>query len=375
MAGFFYDVFVPETVDLKLKEPKPIFLRIIHFDYFNYIRNTFYSSTMQKRIDWVDQVKGFAIFLVVYGHNFPVTEKFIYTFHMPLFFIVSGFFFPSKPDFSTLRKRFKSIMIPYFFWAGFLFVFWFLLGRKFGVSAQNPASVWKNFIGIFYAQGDREFMEWGIPMWFLPAMFLCFLIYFFLKKYLIVRKRIIIAVLLLSAIGFLYSHFTDINLPWSVNVAMVALFFFTFGNLSFNYIQQIPKKWAIFAMVVFATVHFLLYNYNIKIDMYRSIYGNEFLFILNGLLGSLWVIFFFKSFPRFSIFSLIGKFTIVILALQLLAMAVIKLFLWKGLGQEDFQFSELEKFVYAFVQIALIYPAFLIINRYFPILNGSHKKI
>src|SRR5690606_7402737 len=214
MAGFFYDVFVPETVDLKLKEPKPIFLRIIHFDYFNYIRNTFYSSTMQKRIDWVDQVKGFAIFLVVYGHNFPVTEKFIYTFHMPLFFIVSGFFFPSKPDFSTLRKRFKSIMItnffwsefrfvfffvyghnfpltekfiytfhlplffivsgfffpskpdfstlrkrfnsimiPYFFWAGFLFVFWFLLGRKFGVSAQNPASVWKNFIGIFYAQG------------------------------------------------------------------------------------------------------------------------------------------------------------------------------------------------------------------------------
>src|SRR5690606_37441007 len=317
------------------KEPKPIFLRIIHFDYFNYIRNTFYSSTMQKRIDWVDQVKGFAIFLVVYGHNFPVTEKFIYTFHMPLFFIVSGFFFPSKPDFSTLRKRFKSIMIPYFFWAGFLFVFWFLLGRKFGVSAQNPASVWKNFIGIFYAQGDRGFMEWGIPMWFLPAMFLCFLIYFFLKKYLIVRKRSIIAVLLLSAIGFLYSHFTDINLPWSVNVAMVALFFFTFGNLSFNYIQQIPKKWAIFAMVVFATVHFLLYNYNIKIDMYRSIYGNELLFILNGLLGSLWVIFFFKSFPRFSIFSLIGKFTIVILALQLLAMAVIKLFLWKGLGQED----------------------------------------
>jgi fucose 4-O-acetylase-like acetyltransferase len=330
---------------------------------------------MQKRIDWVDQVKGFAIFLVVYGHNFPVTEKYIYTFHMPLFFMVSGFFFPSKLDFSTVKKRFKSIMIPYFFWASFLFIFWFLIGRKYGASSENPASVWKNFIGIFYAQGDSRFMEWGIPMWFLPAIFLCFSFYFLLKKYLMNRKSIIFSVLFLTSIGFLYSRFFNFKLPWSIDVAFVALFFFAFGNFGFKYLQQIPKKWALLLIPIFLLVQLLLYNYNIKIDMYRSIYGNEFLFLLNGLLGSLCVIFLFQSFPYFKLFSVIGKFTLLILALQLLAMTVIKLFLWKALGRESFHFSELERFFYAFIQIALIYPVFLIVNRYFPVLNGGYKKV
>ena len=47
---------------------------------------------MEKRENWVDQARGFAMFLVVYGHNFPVAEKYIYSFHMPLFLIISGFF-------------------------------------------------------------------------------------------------------------------------------------------------------------------------------------------------------------------------------------------------------------------------------------------
>ncbi|MDB4201501.1 hypothetical protein N9763_00715 [Polaribacter sp.] len=39
-----------------------------------------------QRIDWIDQAKGFGIILVVYGHNFPSIEDYIYSFHMPLFF-------------------------------------------------------------------------------------------------------------------------------------------------------------------------------------------------------------------------------------------------------------------------------------------------
>ncbi|WP_368384475.1 acyltransferase family protein [Polaribacter sp. AHE13PA] len=40
----------------------------------------------QKRINWIDQIKGFGIILVVIGHNFPLIENYIYSFHMPLFF-------------------------------------------------------------------------------------------------------------------------------------------------------------------------------------------------------------------------------------------------------------------------------------------------
>lgn len=138
---------------------------------------------MEKRENWVDQARGFAMFLVVYGHNFPVTEKYIYSFHMPLFLIISGFFFPEKPAYTFLQKKFRTIIVPYFFWAIFLFVFWVILGKNFGDSATKNLSITKNFIGIFFSQGGQEYMDWGIPMWFLPNLFLAFLFLFFCNLY------------------------------------------------------------------------------------------------------------------------------------------------------------------------------------------------
>ena len=47
---------------------------------------------MNKRIYWIDWLKVFTMILVVYAHacsNMVVTM--IYSFHMPLFFLISGF--------------------------------------------------------------------------------------------------------------------------------------------------------------------------------------------------------------------------------------------------------------------------------------------
>ncbi len=66
---------------------------------------------MGKRVEWIDQVKGYAILLVVYGHNFPFLEKYIYSFHMPLFFIIAGMFHPSKTTFAKIVQRFKKLII------------------------------------------------------------------------------------------------------------------------------------------------------------------------------------------------------------------------------------------------------------------------
>lgn len=55
---------------------------------------------MEKRLDYIDKLRGFAILLVVMGHLYlpytaqgnshPVAEM-IYSFHMPLFFFISGY--------------------------------------------------------------------------------------------------------------------------------------------------------------------------------------------------------------------------------------------------------------------------------------------
>jgi len=72
-------------------------------------------------------MKGIAIVLVVIGHccELPahptILVKFIYAFHMPLFFLAAGMVVkPSQSnqhsDWQRFAKRFLSIMVPYFIW-------------------------------------------------------------------------------------------------------------------------------------------------------------------------------------------------------------------------------------------------------------------
>src|SRR5829696_4262817 len=76
---------------------------------------------MSKRIEYIDIARGICILLVVMGHNdfavvSPFVYKVIYSFHMPLFFFLSGYFLNIRPGFwAFFKKRFNSLLKPYFF--------------------------------------------------------------------------------------------------------------------------------------------------------------------------------------------------------------------------------------------------------------------
>ena len=80
-----------------------------------------------KRIAYIDSIKGFAILLVVMGHTFHDFKginmafiDFIYAFHMPLFFIISGYL-GYKKDYDInqslfyLRNKAIGLIIPFLF--------------------------------------------------------------------------------------------------------------------------------------------------------------------------------------------------------------------------------------------------------------------
>ena len=84
----------------------------------------------RKRINELDLFKGIAIILVVVGHVISrnwegVLDKhpvytWIYSFHMPLFFFISGFLinhtFGKKDIVSCLKKKVLALLLPYFVW-------------------------------------------------------------------------------------------------------------------------------------------------------------------------------------------------------------------------------------------------------------------
>ena len=84
------------------------------------------------RLRWIDALKGIGIILVVFAHHkLPVAlDTYIFSFHMPLFFFISGLLFDfwkyaSAANF--VKKRFRSLIVPYFGFALLTCLFYLLL--------------------------------------------------------------------------------------------------------------------------------------------------------------------------------------------------------------------------------------------------------
>lgn len=87
---------------------------------FNEMKNSIVKNRLRtlfrvnpNRITWVDVAKGIAILLVIIGHtvNFgSSTRNFIFSFHMPLFFILSGYTFNLAGDFPAFFQRVKKLI-------------------------------------------------------------------------------------------------------------------------------------------------------------------------------------------------------------------------------------------------------------------------
>jgi len=329
----------------------------------------------EKRINWIDLVKGFGIVLVIYAHNFPYLETYIYGFHMPLFFFISGLFHPKELNITIVKKRAKQILLPYFLWSFLLFLFWFFIGRKFGDSNALSLNVFKNFIGIFYAQGGNEYMNWGIPMWFLPAIFLNLIIFGVVRK--IKRSSYQIScVLLLVSFGFLIPRLLKINLIWSIDVSMVSLFFYVLAFYLKDFFLIMKNQYELTILFGLLLAHIVCSIYfSQEIDMYRSNYGNEFLFLLNASVGISFWVFVFKKTKKMKVLGFLGKNTIPILALHLRSLTIIKLFLLLFWSSKSFAFNEVEKLILVVVQLIILYPIIVFINKKVPVLNGKAKTL
>lgn len=251
-----------------------------------------------KRIDYIDAAKAFGMMTVMWGHiHFnDISNDFVYAFHIPLFFVLSGMvFFPDKyggfKNFVVSKVR--SLLVPY---AIYSIITWVIWAAFVIVTHQQVDSIWAPLFETVISRGSEGYMVHNGPLWFVTCLFVTELGYYWISRlpdWLNVMVAIVLAI-----IGYFlvtYAHFFDFTtLPWSIEVGMMAMVFFATGHLVVKRIGHAKIEsainnniclYTIIALLLFIGVYLVAF-FNGNPSMGHARLNNPILFYPGAYMGS-----------------------------------------------------------------------------------------
>lgn len=324
------------------------------------------------RIKWLDACKGIGIILVIAGHTplDPSIRGIIYGFHMPLFFLLSGYFFSMKKgDFLSFTiTKIRSLLIPYLF---FSFVSLFLLIFIF----NQPVDLVRAAKDMILS--SRNHIFFNQPLWFLTSLLVIEMIYFGLSKllrnnYFILIVTLVSSILVVQKFGVLSS---GVIFPWSIDQSLFYLVFFGIGHLlrTAGMLDKDLKKSPVILFLSLAFVIFVFYpSVFLKVIGLIGIpsiamYLHQFLFALFGIS---FVIFVSQFLSFISLLNYIGRNSLILMALHIpLGFNLYHMWIRGKLGVTIENLNTFGLAVTIFTVIILL-PVIYLINRYFPIMLG-----
>lgn len=227
-------------------------------------------SSSDERVKWVDYAKGIAILLVIVSHTVSnqVIRGAIFSFHMPLFFILSGYTTKRADSAEALKQRalktFRQLIIP-------AYVLWIVHTAVFIVLGRVHSSAWQLSLTALFAGGlsydilGAEIPSFGM-VWFLVTLFIVRNVYSVLDYY-TGGKHMTAISLITSVCGVIIGQF--IFLPFDFDIAMASMVFFHFGSLLKN--KQITFSVKKLIISIFAWGGVLLSEYIISQSYFEMV--------------------------------------------------------------------------------------------------------
>ncbi len=295
------------------------------------------EKLQNARLEWPDLIKAFLIYTMVLCHvgTWSILDKCIHSFHMPLFFVLSGYMYDEVKNNNFLKfikKKFLTLIVPYLFFSVVLFAVWnaalYVLNRH---GEMRPVSnLLQNMLWI-----NTEAQTFGVVQWFLTCLFFTSILFYLICKIAYGNKIIIgCALVVLSALGYLYPVLFDFRLPLAIDTALTATVFYGVGwlvrSVDLDKILHIKSP---YGLIVFAGWGTLLTFSSIFLNSSTNMrcidYGNYFLYYFNAIGFFLWFTMLAKYIEKLSINGVIYKFllkigqcTLVILLLNSSAIRV-----------------------------------------------------
>lgn len=230
-----------------------------------------------ERIQYIDIARGLGIFFVVLGHNLEnemLSFKLIYSFHVPLFFFLSGLCFnPNK--YKTIKEiatdKSKKLLYPYFGF-GFISMVIYCIFKDDNIVALKCL--------LFANRYQMMEAPFNVPMWYLPCLYSVIIIFYFCYRH--IDSKVLIVVLSIgSIIGYTTVHHPV--LPWSLDSAIHYLGYFAFGYyVKTKKVNKMTSRW-ICGISIFVFPLQLIYHFYKFPLSFMGRYIFELIFAFSGI--------------------------------------------------------------------------------------------
>ena len=281
-----------------------------------------------KRVQWLDVAKGITIILMVLGHT-SIPERlsnFIFAFHMPLFFIESGWCTNwAKDNYGTfVLKKLRTLGIPFLVYSiAVVLIAWL---------ADYREIEWRGVL----VKGWEGYALWFVPVLFFSLVVAKFVMCFVNKEWL----RYAICVLLI--LGGALLRYRHIYLPWTLATVPYATCLVLLGSSLRKFQEYIDKpRWWILIVSLLLTI---VISQNWRMDLAWNCITPVVLLTIGAVAGTVMMFTFSSYLTKISwlsrILQAIGKETFIIMAFsQILCLAISHFFTLNKLVEYGLMFS------------------------------------
>ncbi len=323
----------------------------------------------KPRLDFLDVAKGIGMGFVIFAHVCYKAELLvlIYSFHMPLFFILSGMLFRrDRYDHfgEFFLRRAQSLLLPYLIYSLTALVYVFISERMFpGLFSVSREKYLLYIRQIFLAQGSGHVLN--TPLWFVPCLFAVEIGYYFLAK-LDIRIRLPL-VAALAFLGWLLESgllaLDNSKIFWTLVSGLYALGFYAFGNFVFPMLQTWTDRWKAAPRRIWICLAVMLGCLllwaplsirNGKVSLGSRILNNGFLFFITGVLGTAAVLAGSLLLERCKFFRFLGQNSFTLMACHMMIRRYTLPKLYHVLGLELYNSRDLTESILPFFLVFVI---------------------
>lgn len=238
-----------------------------------------------KRDVTLDFAKGLAIILMIYDHIVG-TGKVITSFHMPLFFIISGYLLREEELGTCLRRKAKGLLIPYVIYTFVAAVVGVFKMRLYlGESAADTARYFFTKVGNIFLGKDIWLF------WFVLVLFEATILYALIQK--IFRSEALrwVASIVVFLGGYLLSQQTGNETPYYIDLGLFAVLFLRVGDAAKRLPEYLQEKKTLRAVLFFLALIVWIFgiHYGLFAMAIRIFYGFP-LCVISAITGTYVVI-------------------------------------------------------------------------------------